>query len=138
VASMAKTGPAAPAWSMTSRCNWSRPGRRTGSDSGGTTAPASPVLSQTRLLTLPGSSDHQRRCRQRLVQQAHDNLPSSAETSSGRSRRHGVNGYQLERAAREGGLPLSTSGDCGGGCTVWLGHPQAAFVRAVADRAVTS
>src|SRR3712207_5949611 len=52
---MAKTGAAAPAWSKTSRCNSSRPGRRTGSDSGGTTAPASPVFNQTRLLTLPGS-----------------------------------------------------------------------------------
>src|SRR3954447_8530157 len=52
---MAKTGSAVPAWFTTSRCSWSKPGRKTGSDSGGTTAPASPVLNQTRLLTFPGS-----------------------------------------------------------------------------------
>src|SRR3954454_21705676 len=40
--------------------------------------------------------DHQRRCRQRLVQEAHDSLPSSVETSYGRSRRDGVNGYKLK------------------------------------------
>jgi hypothetical protein len=44
---------------------------------------------------------------------------------------------QLYQGGREGGLPLSTSGDCGGGCTVWLGHARAAFVGAVAERAVT-
>src|SRR4051794_750298 len=52
---MANTGPADPAWSTTSRCSCSNPGRSTGSDSGGTTAPTSPVLSQIRLLTFPGS-----------------------------------------------------------------------------------
>src|SRR3954447_8419728 len=51
---MAKTGSAVPAWFTTSRCSWSKPGRKTGSDSGGT-APASPVLNQTRLLPFPGS-----------------------------------------------------------------------------------
>ena len=52
---MANTGPVEPAWSTTSRCSCSSPGRSTGSDIGGTTSPASPVLSQTRLLTFPGS-----------------------------------------------------------------------------------
>jgi hypothetical protein len=33
-----------------------------------------------------------------------------------------LSGRWLNRAHREGGLPLSTSGDCGGGGTVWLGH----------------
>src|SRR4051794_31860819 len=52
---MANTGPEDPTWSTTSRCSCSSPGRSTGSDSGGTTSPASPGLSQTRLLTFPGS-----------------------------------------------------------------------------------
>src|SRR3954454_4352815 len=52
---MANTGPDDPTCSTTSRCSCSSPGRSTGSDSGGTTSPASPVLSQTRLLTFPGS-----------------------------------------------------------------------------------
>src|SRR3954452_4815052 len=52
---MAKTGRAGPVWSTTSRCSCSSPGRSTGNDSGGTTSPVAPVLSQTRLLTLPGS-----------------------------------------------------------------------------------
>src|SRR4051812_34393178 len=52
---MANTGPDDPTCSTTSRCSCSSPGRSTGSDSGGATSPASPVLSQTRLLTFPGS-----------------------------------------------------------------------------------
>src|SRR3954470_2092240 len=95
---MANTGPDDPTCSTISRCSCSSPGRSTGSDSGGTTSPASPVLSQTRLLTFPGSI-------------ATTNVdPGSAscskptttsrpcETSSGRSRRDGVNGYQLSPA----------------------------------------
>src|SRR3954454_14055940 len=72
---MANTGPDDPTCSTTCRCSCSSPGRSTGSDSGGTTSPTAPLLNQTRLLTFPGSIAHQRRRQQRLLQQAHDNLP---------------------------------------------------------------
>src|SRR4051794_5170068 len=109
---MANTGAAGPAWSTTSRCSCSSPGRSTGSDSGGTTSPASPVLSQTRLLTFPGSiattnvDPGSASCSKPMT------TSRPCETSSGRSRRDGVNGYQLEQG--DGGVVAVPVGFAGG------------------------
>src|SRR4051794_7581762 len=105
---MANTGPEDPTWSTTSRCSRSSPGRSTGSDSGGTTSPASPVLNQTRLLTFPGSiATTSIDAGSASCSKPTTNLPSTAETSSGRSRGNGVNGYQLAEGNPSTGRPAN-------------------------------